>query len=86
MDKSKQIEALVALGLTVSEAVFKALGCTSTEFAERHSVRQNEVTMCLRAYHHRGYPAIRHALAEELGVTRPWLDNLIDSQREAEVA
>lgn len=79
-EKIKQIETLIAHGLTVSESVMRALGCTSTEFAGRHKVRQNEVTMCLHGYHQRVYPVIRDAICSELEIPREYLDRLIDGQ------
>lgn len=79
--KIKQIEGLTDLGLTVSEAVTRALDCSLTEFADRHGFKQPEVSMCLNAYHQRGYPFIRDAICAELGVEREWLDNLIDTQK-----
>jgi hypothetical protein len=81
-EKIKQIEGLMAFGLSVSHAVFKALGCTRGEFAERHGVAPPEVSMCLLGYHQRTYPQIRDAICAELDIPREYLDRLIDTQRQ----
>lgn len=75
-----RLEAAMGLGFTLSEAVQKALGRSLTAWAEDHGHRQNEVTMCLRAYHQRTYSAIRDELARDLGITREEIDRLIDGQ------
>lgn len=78
--KVQQVEALIAAGLSVSEALNRVLG-GSTAFADRNGFRQPEVTMCFRAYHQRTYPEIRDAAARELDATREWIDGLIDNQK-----
>lgn len=78
--KIKQVEGLIAHGLEVSEALNTVLG-GSTAFAKRNGFRQEEVTMCFRAYHQRTYPDIRDAAARELEAERQWLDRLIDAQK-----
>lgn len=81
-----RLQAAVALGFTVSEAVQKLLGRTLTSWAEANGHRQNEVTMCLLKYHQRIYPEIRDGLARDIGVTRAEFDSFIDGQGTTEPA
>lgn len=82
----KQIEALVELGLTTSEAFQKALGRTLASFAEEFGHRAVEVSMCLNAYPGRIYTAVRDDLAATLGIPREEVDRLIDGGPKAEAA
>jgi hypothetical protein len=84
-EKRKLLEGLVALGLSLSEAVARTLACSLSEFARRHGFRHTEVSMCLLAYHQRIYPEIRDAIAVELDMTRDEIDALIEAQRERNV-
>lgn len=82
--KINQIKGLVSHGLTVSEAVQKALDISLSEFARQHGFRSGEVSMCLLGYHQRTYPEIREAIAAALDVPREFIDQLIDDERSTE--
>lgn len=71
---------MMAVGLSASEAVQRALGISLSEFGRRNGFRQTEVSMCLLGYPDRGYPEIRDAICAELGITRDFLDAKIEEQ------
>jgi len=85
-EKIKVIEAALAIGFSLSEAIQRALGRSLTAFASAHGFRQNEVSMCLAAYEGRVYPQIRDAICSDLEIPREYLDRLIADEARRRVA
>jgi hypothetical protein len=79
----KVIEAALAIGFKLSEAVQRALGAPLAEFASRHGFTPQAVTMCLGAYQGRVYSDIRDALCADLEIPREYIDRLLSSQAQA---
>lgn len=75
------IKVLIAAGASPRDAIKTALPGTFVEFAERHNFPPSAVSMCIhgRQKHER----VRVALAEELGVERDWLDEILDAKAAA---
>jgi hypothetical protein len=70
------VKVIAASGVRPPEAIRAALGETFQAFAVRNGFARSAVSMCVhgRQRHER----VRMALAEELGVERLWLDELLD--------
>lgn len=77
---SKRVTELVDVGLPLTEAIAKAMGCSLSAFARRRDVRQEEISMCLLGYPGRIYTDIRDAICDELGIAREFLDEKIEEQ------
>lgn len=80
MDKVN-IKVVVAAGVSPRDAIKAALPGTFADFAKRHGLFQSHVSACVNG--HSGYARVRAALAEELGVDREWLDELLDTKAAA---
>jgi hypothetical protein len=79
MSKRNEIDRLLAAEMSGRDklaALLKARGFTLTAFARRISRWPEEVRMTIGG--DRPYPEIRDALAEELGLPRAEVDQLID--------
>lgn len=74
------IKVLIAAGSHPRDAIKSALGCTFSDFAERHGFVPSAVSMCVHG--HQRHEKVRKALAEELNVGREWLDSILDGQVE----
>lgn len=76
-----KIKVIAATGIDPADAIKAALPCQINEFAEKHGLARTAVSMCIhgRQRHER----VRAALAEELGVERAWLDDLLDTRAAA---
>lgn len=78
---------MIAAGASPAEAIRSALpGGTRklSDFAERHGFNLPNVSNCIHGRERQ--PRVRAAFAEELGVEREWLDELLDSQAEQTAA
>lgn len=82
-DAVKLIEASLALGFSLSEAVQRALGRSLSEFARERGHSRSAVSMCLTHYQQRVFGNVRDDLADELSVPREYLDRLIEQQAAA---
>lgn len=78
-EKVRQVEGLIAHGVSVTKALYIALGGRAG-FARRHSFDPQVVRLCFGHFIYRPLPVIRAAAAADLGATREWIDRLIDSQ------
>lgn len=80
-ESSPDIKAIVDAGVSPRDAIKAALKCSFADFAARNGFFPSHVSSCIhgRQRHER----IRAALAEELGVEREWLDELLDAPRAA---
>ncbi len=76
--KLGNIKVFVAAGASAPDAIRAALPGNFAEFAERHGFWKQHVSNCVNGKGRHG--RIRAALAEELGVERAWLDELLDAQ------
>lgn len=79
--KPANIKAIVAAGARPADAIKAALPGTVNEFAAKYGFIRNAVSMCINS--RQRHARIREALAKELGVELEWLDQLLDSAREA---
>ena len=82
--KLGNIKVFVAAGASAPDAIKAALPDTYADFAERHGFWRAHVSSCVHGKQR--HERIRVALAEELGVEREWLDDLLDAQVSATVA
>jgi hypothetical protein len=82
--KAGNIKVIVAAGAPIPGAIKAALPGGLTAFARRHGFHLSHVSMCING--HQRQEKVRAALAEELGVEREWLDDLLDGQMSAQAA
>jgi hypothetical protein len=75
------IKVLVAAGTPVPGAIKAALGHNGvTRFAREKGFPHPNVSACI--YGRQRHDRVRAALADQLGVDRPWLDSALDGLRE----
>ena len=63
-----------------AEVIRLALPLTQKGFAQKYGFSEQEVSQCLAGY--RPHEKVRAALAEELGVTRAEVDELLNAKKE----
>jgi hypothetical protein len=80
------VTGALALGFALTDAIQRALGEPLSTWGMRHGFKPNEVTMCLRGYESRVYPAIRDQIANDLGTTRAVVDGWIEARQPAKAA
>lgn len=80
-ETTPNIKVIVAAGVSPRDAIAAALGSSFADFATRHGFFPSHVSRCVNGRER--HPRIRAALAEELGVDREWLDELLDGRKAA---
>jgi len=77
--KAPKVKAVAAAGVSAPDAIKAALPMQLNEFARLHGFARTAVSMCIHG--RQRHDRVRDALAEELGVSREWLDELIDGPK-----